>query len=57
MINNKATSAALLWTASSRFPKQPGGFKGRVLALNILKVARKPKLVLLATTTATFKGR
>jgi hypothetical protein len=47
----------LPFAASAKLPKQQGGTGGRVLTLNILEIGGKPKLVMLAATTAVFSSR
>lgn len=57
VIDGNKTSQPLPWTAVTKLPKRPGGVGGNVLALNILQIGGTPKLVLLSTTTAVFRGR
>lgn len=44
-------------TAGTPLKQQQGGSGGKVLTVNILQVGGKPKLVLLAATSARFSSR
>lgn len=57
VIGKDSTSPPLPCTVSTKLKQQQGGTGGSVLALNILQVQGKPKLVMLATSSATFKTR
>lgn len=56
-IDNTNAHGPLPFTISAKLPKQQGGTGGRVLTLNILQIGGKPKLVMLAASTAVFSSR
>lgn len=57
VIDGNSSRGPLPFTASAKLPQRVNGTGGKVLALNLLQIGGKPKLVMLATTTAVFSGR
>jgi hypothetical protein len=57
VVDNDQASGALPTTVSTRLTRQPGGSGGKTLAINILQIAGKPKLVMMSATSARFNSR
>lgn len=57
VMTNTGKTAAKQVIAGTPLKQQQGGSGGKVLAVNILQVGGKPKLVLLAATSARFSSR